>query len=166
MSEYRGFTAETGRAAHAKRRPDPPLIERFWAKVDRTGDGCWLWLAHIGPAGYGAFNYGGRMGLAHRFAYEIMVAPIPDGLTIDHLCRVRACVNPAHLEAVTMGENVLRGTGPSAVHARQTHCAHGHEFTPQNTMRRSDKPNCRVCRVCYNAYHRALGKRRRAERAP
>ena len=74
--------------------------ERFWAKVDKTDD-CWLWTANRTNAGYGHFWLDRRMVLAHRFAYELLIGPIPDGLTLDHLCRVRACVNPAHLEAVT-----------------------------------------------------------------
>lgn len=84
---------------------------RFWAKVDKRGpDDCWLWLANkTAPNGHGRFSTGGSMVMAHRFAYELLVGPIPDGLVIDHLCRVRLCVNPKHLEPVTAVENIKRG---------------------------------------------------------
>jgi hypothetical protein len=83
--------------------------ERFWAKVDRRGDDeCWPWLGAVNPNGYGAFQWDGGQ-YAHRFAYELQIGPIPEGLTLDHLCRVRHCVNGAHLEPVTGQENTLRG---------------------------------------------------------
>ncbi len=91
--------------------PKPTREERFWAKVDRSGPGgCWLWTAST-REGYGYFGLGRRdegMVDAHRFAYELLVGPIPAGLEIDHLCRVRRCVNPPHLEAVTSAENKRR----------------------------------------------------------
>lgn len=87
--------------------------ERFWSKVDRRGaEDCWEWLASRQPNGYGQFSPGGRAGgmtTAHRVAYELTFGPIPEGLSIDHLCRNRGCVNPAHLEAVSQRENVQRG---------------------------------------------------------
>ena len=87
------------------------------------------------------------MALAHRFAYETFVGPIPEGLTIDHLCRIRHCVNPEHLEAVTDRVNILRGEGISAQHARATHCPQGHPYDLINTYVAPDGDrDCRDCR--------------------
>lgn len=80
---------------------------RFWSKVDK-GDDCWVWTGWTDRDGYGALDVGGKFTRAHRFAYEELVGPIPEGLTIDHLCRVKHCVNPAHLEPVTAEENTRR----------------------------------------------------------
>lgn len=98
------------------------LGDRFWSKVDKTDD-CWLWTGYIDGQGYGQFHHDGRVGYAHRVAYEALVGPIPSGLHIDHLCRVTACVRPSHLEPVTQAEN-LRRQG-----AAITHCPQGHEYT-------------------------------------
>jgi hypothetical protein len=131
-------------------RPVQPAQERFWRKVNRTGPEpltrpelgpCWLWAGYIGTRGYGMFKLA-SIGptTAHRCAYEFGVGPIPDGYEIDHLCRVPACVNPAHLEAVTHLENMRRG-----VVAQRTHCPHGHEYTAENTARRNGRRFCRAC---------------------
>lgn len=102
--------------------------ERFWRKVDRRGpDECWPWLAAVGTHGYGVvITIDQRQTTAHRVAYELEVEPIREGLTIDHLCRNRVCMNPAHMEAVTQRENILRGNCMGARHARKTHCPRGH----------------------------------------
>ena len=121
--------------------------DRFWAKVDTTGD-CWEWQAARTHDGYGVFTAPVRKKVrAHRFAYEILVGPIPAGLEIDHLCRVRHCVNPAHLEAVTRQEHWRRGESFAAQNARKTHCKHGHEFTPENTYHYRTGRECRACRA-------------------
>lgn len=84
--------------------------ERFWPKVDRSGgpNACWPWLKATDDDGYGAFSIGPQSVIAHRFAYEDLVGPIPDGLTIDHLCRFTGCQNPVHMEPVTFAENARR----------------------------------------------------------
>lgn len=117
--------------------------DRFWAKVDKSGD-CWEWTAFLTPDGYGRFGLDGAIVAAHRTAYELVVGPIPDGLQIDHLCRNRKCVNPDHLEPVTQLENARRGFW-----ATKTHCKHGHEFTPENTYIRPT--GARQCRTCNRA---------------
>lgn len=131
---------------------------RFWEKVNRNGPSpgrrpdlgpCWVWLSGKSDSGYGTFWVGGRGGRkvqAHRFAYELTVGPIPDGLQIDHLCKTRDCVNPAHLEPVTPAVNNERSDSPSARNARKDRCPKGHEFTPENTRILPD--GARSCRVC------------------
>lgn len=134
---------------------DAEYAARFWAKVDRSDeDGCWLWLAHT-AAGYGRFRLSNprRIEGAHRVAYELLIGPIPEGLDIDHLCRNRSCVNPAHLEPVTRGENVRRGARGRLV----THCPQGHAYDEPNTY--VDPQGLRHCRACRRAreldrYHR------------
>jgi hypothetical protein len=134
--------------------------ERFWPKVDAEGD-CWEWTASKFFDGYGMFwGPDGHM-RAHRFAWETLVGPIPDGLQIDHLCRNRLCCNPDHLQPTTHRVNVLRGEGPAAVNARKTHCKRNHEFTPENTAERSE--GGRRCRQCHRErtltwYHANKGK--------
>jgi HNH endonuclease len=124
------------------------LYQRFWAKVAQHPSSCLMWTAAADPStGYGRIGIDGRRTMtAHRVAYEFAYGPIPEGLVIDHLCRNRTCVNFAHLEAVTNVENIMRGESPWAKKARQTHCVHGHEFTPENTRR---APNgTRRCVAC------------------
>lgn len=111
----------------------PEEEERFWAKVSIPPDvitGCWLWTAARSDGGYGIFGRGAwatvRTTIAHRLSYEVVKGPIPLGLQLDHLCRVRHCVNPAHLEAVTGATNVQRGLLPAM--GRKRH-ADGKMFT-------------------------------------
>lgn len=135
--------------------------ERFFAKVEFAPAGCWVWTGYIDQDGYGRFTAGARRGWrAHRFAYEMFVAPIPAGLTIDHLCRNRACVNPAHLQAVTNRVNVLRGQGAPAQNARKDRCHLGHLLEGENVYRYPDGRRC--CRICRRAYIREYMRARRA----
>ena len=94
---------------------DASAVKRFEASYGIDASGCWVWLRALNWNGYGLIRHRGRQLRAHRFAYELYVGPIPPALTLDHLCRDRGCVNPAHLEPVTRAENVLRGRGPSGV---------------------------------------------------
>ena len=129
-------------------------LARFWVKVDKSGtNGCWLWTAKINRYGYGDFGLKKRLVKAHRFAYTVTRGPIPDGLTLDHLCRVRNCVNPNHLEAVTQRVNTLRSESLSAQRARRTHCPAGHPYDEANTY--VTKKNERMCRACHRDRERA-----------
>ncbi|MFI9344986.1 HNH endonuclease signature motif containing protein [Streptomyces sp. NPDC052773] len=95
--------------AHIPLRPFLDPHAQIMSKVDKNGPGgCWLWKGHVLPTGYGTVNAFGTVLLAHRAAYRLLVGPIPDGLTLDHLCRVTHCVNPDHLEPVTRRENIRR----------------------------------------------------------
>jgi hypothetical protein len=132
--------------------PKPrPEWDRFQAMVERnTPSGCWLWTGYVMPNGYGIFMSSGGRVLAHRFAYQHLVGPIPEGLTLDHVkergCTSRACCNPAHLEPVTMRENLLRGDGTSGRNARKTHCPQGHPYDEANTsLVRNRTRQCRAC---------------------
>ncbi len=130
------------------------VADRFWAKVQIEED-CWVWSGHL-TDGYGKFMWNHRQGQAHRFAYESFVGPIPEGLTIDHLCRNRACVNPAHMEPVTLAVNGLRGVSPPATNARKTDCKWGHPLSGENLIARPDGRECREChrRLCREYVHR------------
>ena len=130
------------------------VLDRFWPKVTKSVAGCWEWNAYRLPNGYGRLpiwirKQGWRNVYAHRLSYVIAKGAIPDGLTIDHLCRNPKCVNPEHLEAVSQQINTLRGVGPGAVNARKTRCNRGHEFTPENIYwdKGGRGRSCRTCAI-------------------
>jgi hypothetical protein len=132
--------------------PIKNLAERFWAKVEKT-ESCWLWKGADNGTGYGIIGAGARNRspvYAHRLSFELMNGPIEDGLTIDHLCRNRGCVNPEHLEAITQRENVLRGE----LGRRKTHCPKGHLLSGDNLSKSDMKKGHRRCRICYNEWMR------------
>jgi len=118
---------------------------RFWKKAQKT-DTCWLWIAGVSSNGYGSFCLNGRTMAAHRIAWELLRGAIPDGLTIDHLCRNRICVNPTHMELVTSKENTLRGFNPTAINARKTKCLRGHSLSGENLYMHCGGRACRTCR--------------------
>ena len=133
------------------------IEERFFDKVMPVEDGCHLWTACVDPEGYGQFRSDTKVVRAHRFAYELAVGPIPDGLFIDHLCRVRSCVNPKHLEPVTHRENMRRAAGD--------YCKAGHKRTYANIQwvfeNGKRRPRCKPCGNKYTLawYHKTKANR-------
>jgi hypothetical protein len=129
-----------------------PLLVEFWSRIEKTPT-CWNWTGAIDRDGYGRFTVNGQFCIAHRCAYEFLKGKIPDGLPLDHLCRNRRCVNPDHLEAVSIRENTLRSpVAITAVNSRKTHCIHGHELSGDNLYMckekdgKRDRRNCVTCR--------------------
>ncbi len=127
----------------------PTTIEKFLRYVQKPEDptACWIWCGWTNPKGYGKTS---NSGLAHRVSYELFREPIPEGLEIDHLCRIRNCVNPDHLEVVTHRTNVIRGTMIDVNSAKQrakTHCPKGHPYSEENTYI-SGANKSRHCRTC------------------
>ena len=109
--------------------------------------GCWLWLGPLAGNGYARFRLNGKNQMAHRVSYELFKSEIPTDLCIDHLCRVRCCVNPDHLEAVTIRENIMRGIGLTAQNAKKTCCSNSHPYTDENThWDAKGKRSCEICR--------------------
>lgn len=155
---------------HDKRaeRSDPAV--RFWSKVDKDGPvpdprpdlgPCWLWTDPPNGSGYGSFRIDGRTLGSHVAVVLLGGAEIPPEHEVDHLCRVRLCVRPSHLEVVTAHENNMRSESAAAKNARKTHCKRGHEFTPENTR---IVPNGRHCKQCHREamrrrYHEVKARR-------
>lgn len=137
------------------------LPDRFWSKVDKAGPisayrpdlgNCWLWIGEKCGGGnrkrgsYGYFAVGGKWIAAHRISYEQEYGIIPDGLEPDHLCRVKHCVRPTHIEPVTRSVNMLRAELHNLYQSSKTHCPHGHLYTPENIYRRPDgERRCKTC---------------------
>lgn len=144
-----------GDASHTR----PGAEDRLWRKVEKQGGGCWLWTGRPNGGGYGRIAIGGGSHVyVHRFAYELTHGPIPDGLTVDHECHTkdescvggptcphRRCVNPAHLVAVTRGENTLRGNSPFSINAAKTHCIRNHPLSGDNVRWYKGHRECRAC---------------------
>lgn len=129
-------------------------LKRFFAKVRKEENGCWMWTGHQSTRGYPQFLHAGILAGAHRVSYTWFCGIIPEGMHIDHLCNTPMCVNPAHLEPVTNAENHRRGA------ERRTSCRRGHDFTPENTVwedtERGPRRRCRTCRneTAKRWYHR------------
>lgn len=147
---------------------DAPLFrtteERFFGRVNKDGPpptvrpdlgGCWIWTSPNVSGGsdpsrrYGHMTINGKGVYAHRLSYEMHNGPIPSGLTVDHLCKTTLCVNPTHLEAVTLAENLKRGDGFGGLNARKTHCPYGHEYAGGNL--RVTRKGYRACVACARA---------------
>lgn len=129
------------------------LPARMQSKITRLPDGCWYWTGAINSRGYGQWGVDGVSRSTHRVAWELLVGPIPDGMTIDHLCQIKRCCNPAHLEVVTRAENIWR-------YARNiTHCPQGHELSGTNVIVKTAKSGrtYRNCRECTNSKKRVPG---------
>lgn len=146
-----------------------PLLERLMARVSqhetpsahRPDLGpCWLWQGPTDRHGYGIFHHRAPgTKFAHRLMYEVLTGPIPDGLVVDHLCRITACCNPAHLEPVTQAENIRRGRAPEALRqlaAERTHCPNGHPYEAGDFRinERGPKKGRRRCLICARALSR------------
>ena len=153
--------------------PHDALAVRFWSHVNFDGPlwqdtPCWLWTDQLTvgrKGGYGRFYWtpSKKRRMAHRIAYEFVQGPIPPGLSLDHLCRVRMCVNPKHLEPTPIKVNILRGICPSARNARKTHCKRGHPFDRANTY--TPPKGGRQCRICIRNMERAWREKQREEKA-
>lgn len=140
------------------------IATRFWLKVYPRGD-CWEWRGYLNhTTGYGRFNPSGTVVGAHRFAYEAAKGAIPQGLTIDHLCRHKWCVKPSHLEVVTQAENNRRG---ESLNRRKTHCPQGHPYSRRQAVTKNGARRFqRVCYVCHNQRERDKRARATALRPP
>jgi len=151
-----------------KRTPAEP---RFWAKVRKT-EGCWYWTGTRNPGGYGLFWPTRTTICAHRFAYELLVGPIPEGMTLDHechnqdsscpggtSCQHRACVRPSHLVPRSNGENQHRSSRTHAArNAAKTHCPQGHPYDELNTRHEPGGRRCRACHRTRQAARRQRGR--------
>lgn len=124
--------------------------------------GCWAWMGSLNKSGYGSITIGGWTRNAHRVSYELACGPVPDGLDLDHLCRVRCCINPDHLEPVTRRENLRRGRGNrnlAAVAVAKTHCPYGHPYEGPNLY--TDARGRRTCVTCQRQRVRDWRSRRK-----
>ncbi len=133
--------------------------KRLIAKAKWDKD-CLVFNGGLSGNGYGRFWFKGKLQMAHRAAWEMSGRTLTDGLTLDHICRNRRCINPTHLREVTSRENTLAGLSLAAINARKTHCPAGHEFSLENTYRYGKNRSQRRCRICaraaYNRYHLKL----------
>lgn len=169
ITPSRPNNADGGRIAVPTYKPIPTLTPQeqatFWERVAidmYDDDACWPWKARLEPSGYGRFWVRNKTYLPHRVAWALQHGGTSCELTIDHVCKNRACCNPAHLDLVTMRVNVLRGDGVTARNAVKTHCHRGHEFTPENTRFVPGKG--RSCKQCdkeqRQSWHSGKHKRR------
>lgn len=140
--------------------PQGKALQRVLRDAREAG-GCWLPAIKPDRKGYVRAKVQGRATAVHRLSYEVLRGPIPDGLTLDHLCRNPTCCNPDHLEPVTSKENIRRGT-QGQWQAAKTHCVRGHAFTAENTYRPPGKKE-RACRECARINGRINDAKRRAK---
>lgn len=145
-------------------RADP--VERLLSKTRLSDDECWLWTgATTGRTGYGSTRLDGVRMTAHRAVWTLLVGPIPEGMELDHLCRIRLCVNPEHLEPVIQRTNWERGDAPSAKAARSGLCKRGHPLEGDNLVPwQWEHRGRRQCKTCSDASKRAYKRRKRESR--
>lgn len=137
----------------------PPQEGPIDWRIDLDGP-CLSWGGYIQPNGYGSLTINCRSIGAHRAVWESLIGEIPPGLHLDHLCRNPCCVNVYHLEPVTPRVNIMRGICPPSLLAKRTHCNRGHEFTPENTYRRS-VDGYRQCKICQRGWANARHAKKR-----
>lgn len=139
-------------------------IETILPRLEPIGEsGCLVWSGAISTSGYGVVSIAQRMRYVHRLMWVHTHGEIPKGLVIDHLCRVRCCANVAHMEVTSHKTNILRGSGASATHAKQSHCVYGHEFSEDNTW--VSKSGARRCRTCNRINARKMKLKQREKGA-
>lgn len=151
-------------AYRPRRRVGGTLAERLAAKSERQPDGCLLWTGSLKPNGYGKLVFEGRNLYTHRAAYEVAYGPIPPDLTVDHLCKVRHCMEPTHMELVTLAENVRRGSV-------KTHCKRGHSLDDPDNVTwamggAGGRYLLRTCKTCAAMRRRELYRLRRTRSSP
>lgn len=117
-------------------------VDRFWLKVDKNIKNCWEYLGFKDKDGYGVFSINGKVYRPHRIVYFLTFGKISSKKTLDHLCRNRGCVNPNHLEEVTLKENILRGNAPSSLNSKKNYCPKGHPYDKIDTL------GHRRCSIC------------------
>lgn len=135
------------------------VLKRYVTKTES----CWVWTGPLDKGGYGRTGVDGKDMAGHRLIYEHFKGPIPEGLQIDHLCRNRRCVNPAHLEPVTLQENLRRGLGPAALNRNKVICLRGHALSGENI--KIDANGGRQCVICTDERQRLYNERRRRNKA-
>lgn len=171
-AEAEAFAASLPRRRGKARRTASEALRKIAASCSRDESGCWTWTGSLTGAGYGRMTWicdeGHTIRGAHRIAYHLLVARVPDDhlLSVDHLCRNRACVNPSHLELVSQRENVMRSpVAPAALNSAKTHCPKGHPYTAENTYVytfKTKRTTTRICRTCQRDHHRRYAAQKRA----
>ena len=134
--------------------------ERFWRKVIKLQDGCWLFIGRMNNNGYGHYHMTDEIKLAHRITYEKQYGSLKPGEELHHKCGVKLCVNPEHLERTTLYNHP--GT-IGTTNRNKTHCPSGHEYTPENTYKApsSNERHCKICKEKHRRRWRANSLHRR-----
>jgi hypothetical protein len=145
--EIMSINLRTHKDKRCKHRTFEDKIKLFWERVEKT-ETCWIWTGSMNGNGYGKIHINKKKVYAHRLSHELFIGKILEGLQVDHLCFVKNCVNPDHLEAVTPYVNNMRSKSQAALNLRKTHCLNGHLLEGYNLM--PNKKNTRQCRSCHN----------------